>query len=119
MPFKDLEKYKDWRKKNRLHSNKWSKEYEQKCRKECEELIGNRCIICGSLNSICFHEIHGKKHPRHGCSIRHHSQDFIPICKRHHIALHLLIEAQKLGVFDKVLELLKKTMPHNPTSLDD
>ena len=97
---------KEWRKKNRIYYNTSRLKQEKKYREECEKLIGDKCIICES-SDVDFHEIHGKKHICSPCWIRHHSEDFIPLCGKHHKTLHGLIEAEKSGVLKKILELLK------------
>lgn len=97
----------NWRKNHRIQENERALKYDREVHKECKRLIGDRCIICNSLDTICFHEKHSKPHIKSANWIRKHPENFIPICRSHHSTLHRLIEAQNSGVLEKILELVK------------
>ena len=64
-------------------------------RKEIYQLLSNKCVICGRSfeeTILCFHEVHGKKHPRSEKKfleyILNHLEDFALMCRRCHGVLH-------------------------------
>jgi len=90
-------------------------------RNEVLKVIGSKCIIsdahCDSLERICFHEIHGEKHPKGKTGLRYmlkHKDDFVPLCSRHHILLHNYIELLKNQFFR---DLVSKMIDGKPQSL--
>jgi hypothetical protein len=99
-----------WRKKNRIHNNAMALKYDQEAHKECKRLIGDKCIVCNSSDTICFHEKHGKPHIKSANWIRKHPKKFIPLCRSHHSTLHRLIEAKNSKLLEKLLELVKLSM---------
>lgn len=66
-------------------------------RQKALDLIGSKCVICGSSERIVFHEIHGIPHLNNKDSTRaelryyiEHFQDFISLCQKHHTLIHYL-----------------------------
>lgn len=66
-------------------------------RQEALNLIGIKCLICGSTDRLCFHEIHGKPHLNKKDSTQaelryyiEHYKDFISLCQKHHSLIHYL-----------------------------
>ena len=90
--------------------------YYKQLRKQCKELIGNSCIICGSNKRLSFHEINGKKHMTHRSKdLKYyitHYQDFIPLCGKHHSMLHFIDNRVMKGLTKQqkniMLELILK-----------
>jgi hypothetical protein len=80
-----------WRAKN----PQYQRRYIRKIQLEVQRVIGKTCIICGLSRNIHYHEIYGRDHPRSELTKLHyilnHSQDFVPLCRRHHYVLHRLI----------------------------
>ena len=90
-----LKRAKKWRLKNLKHVKEHDKKYYQKNRerillrkekreialkRELNEQIGNTCIICGKIERLCFHEIHGKPHKKLGYRyILNHKENFTRI----------------------------------------
>lgn len=100
----------NWRRTHRVQENERALKYDREVHKECKRLIGDKCIICNSPYTICFHEKHGKPHIKSANWIRKHPENFIPICRSHHSTLHRLIEAKNSGLLEKLLELVKMSM---------
>lgn len=99
-----------WRRNHRTQENKRALDYNRKVYEECKRLIGDKCIICNSPDTICFHEKHGTPHIKSANWIRKHPENFIPLCRKHHAVLHRLIEAKNSGLLEKLLELVKLSM---------
>lgn len=92
---KVLENGQNWRDKNKIKKI---------------ELIGNKCIICGSKNYVDYHEIHGKKHTPSLLYYIKHFKDFIPLCRDCHKSLHGLMrlndeELNKILVYLKIFKI--------------
>lgn len=59
------------------------------------------CVICGGNDKrarlgVSFHEIHGKNHElsasrRKWAYIIEHHEDFVPLCREHHLLAHILM----------------------------
>ena len=111
---------KKWR-KNKYHNNsKWREIQKEKGRDNyfkdpeknitskkrertfLKQLIGNRCILCGSKKRLTFHEIHGKKHPLCSSYYRNHKEDFVSLCQRHHVTLHIFASIKDKEMFIKI-----------------
>lgn len=101
-------KNREWKTKNREKVNKTSKAYRIKRRTKVLTLIGKYCVLCGSTKKLCFHEIHGKKHPFKTTTdltyVENHPKDFRTMCLTCHTDLHYLFKTNPI----KVIELLKK-----------
>lgn len=52
-------------------------------------LVGKNCLLCSSRSNLVFHEIHGKRHEDYFPYILKHKEDFVTMCKRCHLSLHL------------------------------
>jgi hypothetical protein len=73
----------------------------EKLRQKLLSIIGSRCLICGTLENIHFHEIHGEPHDETNLwQTLKRPQDFVPLCFPHHKLIHFLATAQS----DKELE---------------
>lgn len=96
-----------WRRKNRNKENEYNRNFRKKRYVKARKLIGDTCIICGSKDKIKFHEIYGKSHYGYetSCYILNHKEDFIPLCRDCHRAIHQL--AGKQIKLKKLLELLR------------
>lgn len=70
----------------------------------CLKHIGSICVVCGSSEKICFHEIHGKRHEKDLSYVKNNSKDFIPLCSNHHNVLHMIQREAKN--IEKIRELL-------------
>jgi hypothetical protein len=66
-------------------------------------LIGKSCLICNSRSKLTFHEIHGKKHEETHLFVLIHKEDFVTLCKRCHLSLHLS-SADNLDMFLQLRE---------------
>ena len=65
----------------------------ERYRQKMIELIGDRCIICGSTEKLCFHEKYFRPHEHESVVyIIKHYKDFLPVCSRHHWLIHRLKE---------------------------
>lgn len=89
----------------------------KKIRTTVKKLIGDTCLVCGSTENICFHEIHGKNHSFDNFNklitydkiiayIVKNYQDFRPICRKHHYILHTIAEISNKKTFFELLSLL-------------
>lgn len=94
------ERYKNMKKKREKKKNKILR------------LIGNKCVNCESKTNLCFHEVHGKDHPRSSSYfaklnyIIQHYKDFAPLCRSCHNHLHILIRFCKNK--ENLILLIKK-----------
>lgn len=104
--------YKKNYQKRKKHQKKYDKNRYEERLKKLEELLGNKCVVCGYKESknfkrrrLYFHEIHGKKHSNSRQYIIEHYEDFVVICHSCHKAVHNI---SKLKVnLKKFLELVK------------
>lgn len=99
---------KDYRKRKKEHLNEYAKKLRKRKRKEIMKQIGDKCIVCGSSQKIRFHEIHGKEHhdySRYGYVLSH-IEDFVPMCRDCHRALHQLGEKVDIGEFLRLRSIL-------------
>ena len=78
------------------------------------EKIGNKCIICNSTKRLVFHEVNGKSHPLEKKPkfdyIMEHPEDFVTLCRGHHLALHFLASTnpiENMHGFFKLLIMLR------------
>ena len=100
----------------KLYMRKYHKNLRNSKRKIALKLIGDKCFICETVHNICFHERHGKRHKSSSednfAYILKHSQDFVPICNKHHRMVHELAKNLKLDpeCQNKALELAKELM---------
>lgn len=96
---------------NKIYRRKRYREF----REEAKKLVGNKCIICGFENRICFHEIYGKDHTFNGDwqkSLRYiikHHKDFVPLCRPCHTALHKLVREGSIKEFFRLVKILIKS----------
>jgi len=74
-----------------------------KLRQKVIELLGKSCVLCGSEYKVDYHEIHGKKHTCWNQYFIDHYKDFVPLCRKHHIALHRLEESKNPELAVKLL----------------
>lgn len=95
----------DHREQNKVTSRNWK----QKMRRKCLNLIGNKCQICNSIEKIRFHEIHGKKHETGTTYILKQYKDFVPLCLSCHNDIHRFIRKKQLSIMrlTEILEMLK------------
>ena len=96
-PEKVKESLKKWYRTHKEERRKIS----QNQRKLLENLIGSKCIVCGSNRFIQFHEIHNKKHPILFSYYFKHIKDFVPLCQRCHTTktrLNQLTEPQRTAL---------------------
>lgn len=98
-----LRRQRERSKLNREKNFQRNKEWYEKWRQIVYSLIGNSCFLCGSRDKIEFHEKNFRKHPNSLKYIAEHSEDFVPLCKRHHEAIHRLHSIS----LDEILYLLK------------
>lgn len=63
----------------------------QQERIQAKQLIGDKCIVCGTTINVHFHEKYGNHHenfqPKYYID---HYQDFIPLCYLHHLTIHVI-----------------------------
>lgn len=61
-----------------------------KARAKALKLIGDKCLICGSTERLCFHEIHGLNHNKDTEPYYYlkHPENFITLCYYHHKFIH-------------------------------
>ena len=88
----------------------YNKQRERNNRAEALKVFGDKCCLCGypdSAMKIALHEIHGRKH--NGC-VRYalaHREDFVPLCRADHSAVHRFMMLFGLEWKD-ILELKEK-----------
>jgi len=111
---KIMEKSREYRKTkayqlNREKRRKHALELNNKNKKAIIKLLGTKCCFCESEEMICYHEIHGKPHPKNLSYIRNHPEDFIAMCHHCHCALHHLLHSKNLNIetFMKMLIALR------------
>ena len=88
----------------RLRNPDWYRNNLKKAKDFLFSKLGHKCVICGKSNhQIVFHEIHGKPHKTltYNQAVEHW-QDFIPLCRNCHHALHRYIRYK-----EKIDELSK------------
>lgn len=101
---------KSWKQKI-CGSRECQKEIRKREWEKVRALFDLKCIICGSDLKVQLHEVHGKDHSKLFFSyIRKHKEDFVPLCRKCHQAIHLLskrkINKEELW---RLLRLLKET----------
>lgn len=113
---------KEWRDSHKEHIKIHGKEYRYKL---CREYVNKikqlfptlTCTICGkqdnqSILGVSFHEIHGHRHEYHSIFkfryIIAHYQDFVPICKAHHVKIHNLM--RKDYAWNEIVDLLESQL---------
>lgn len=107
--YKDLpkmQKYKREQERERRKNPelvKRRKDARLKLRQKVIELLGKSCVLCGSEYKVDYHEIHGKKHTCWNQYFIDHYKDFVPLCRKHHIALHRLEESKNPELAVKLL----------------
>jgi hypothetical protein len=63
--------------------------WKDKCKLSVQQILGIRCILCGSTRGrMEYHEIHGKPHTGGFAYILKHIQDFVPLCWKCHRTIH-------------------------------
>lgn len=97
----------DWRKKNPEKCRETCRNNSRKYKGQIEEILGTKCVVCGSRDKIECHEIYGKKHPTNSIYILNHIEDFVCLCHWCHSFVHHLIIAKK-NVKDLNLEELSE-----------
>jgi len=118
---KNLLRYKKWRElhkdRRRTTREKWNDKYLSVIIKK----IGNACFLCGTAKQIEFHEIHGKRHKNSLKFISEHTEDFIPLCKRHHEAIHRLSKIPIQKTLKALWEIQKGCIDkkHTPKDADE
>jgi hypothetical protein len=72
------------------------------------KLIGDKCVICGSIKHLCFHEIHGIPHKNtQSYFYLKHPENFVTLCNLHHKLIHMLGEMSYKEAF-KILLLVEQ-----------
>lgn len=112
---KMLAKRREYYYKNKEKARKYGREYSKKLKKELVKLLGSKCIVCSSQKLVCFHEIHGKKHPLNYSYVKNHIEDFVCLCYRCHKTVHQI--ANNIEKIEKYLRLAKKIMAENQKGL--
>jgi hypothetical protein len=81
--------------------------YRKKCKQKNLVLIGDKCLVCGTELSICYHEKHGKRHNENTQPFYYlkNPDKFIPLCYKHHKIVHELAEIDNLSLI-KILALV-------------
>jgi len=104
-----------WKDKPKKRQTKKQKNYKAKKtysenRQKLLNLIGDKCLICGSTKRLIFHEINGKNHLTNGTSAFiyyfDHYKDFITLCYFHHKFLHQFAECRNWGLFQLLVSKL-------------
>jgi hypothetical protein len=105
---KHLDNGHDYYKKNKekILEQKRLKDIEFK-RKLCE-LVGDKCVICGSTKRLCYHEIHGKPHPSRKYVLDHY-KDFVALCSGCHVGLHRFLRRGKINI-ELLVQLLRNIL---------
>lgn len=98
----------------RKHMREYMNEYYRKEKEGIFDLIGRKCVVCGSTDRINFHEIHGKDHSKNSNwqdfkYYKEHPEDFVPLCYKHHKSLHALFDLKEEQI-KKFIDLLKLRM---------
>ena len=81
---------------------------------QIKKVLGNKCVVCQTEQTLLFHEVNGNSHDlntknRLYSYILSHLNDFVPICRKHHLLLHHLARSLKsASEQEKFVELLKK-----------
>jgi len=117
----DKRTYKDRKSKNPEKFLKQRREYMsryiQELRRRIENLIGNKCILCGENKKLCFHEIYGKNHyiickSYSNCTtlkyILKNIKDFVPLCRQCHKCLHLYKKIKNTKKFKELEQILSE-----------
>lgn len=110
--YKDLPKMRKYkREQERIRRQnpdivKNEKKHRLKLRQKVIELLGKSCALCGSEYKVDYHEIHGKRHTRWNQYFIDHYKDFVPLCRKHHLALHRLADSENLNLTERLLKLL-------------
>lgn len=113
---KRMERYNSNLEENRKYNRAWGKQHTINAKKQIEELFGNKCFFCGSLetdgrkNRHNLHEIHGMKHldleSKKGLEyLEEHKEDFRALCSFCHTGTHFLM---KFGYLWEEIEILIK-----------
>lgn len=109
MKQKILDYQKTYRETHRDKIRKQQRDYWNRKRKEVEQLLGDKCIICDSNKHLQYHEVHGKSHPfsRSGMNyILKHPEDFVPLCGWCHKMIHQI--ARNTDKLNEILEIVRK-----------
>lgn len=100
----------NWRKQNLDKVKEYMKRTNLRARFRAETTNGNKCVICGKVERIIFHEIHGKKHPANpACRYKYllsHPEDFVPLCFPHHEAIHRFAKIKNNKTAQKLVKLI-------------
>lgn len=101
--------------KRKEHIKQNAIEYKHKKRELALKFIGDRCFICNTSEHLEFHEKHGQPHETRERYYLEHYKDFIPLCRFHHKAIHLLSEASEVEMIKAlwIIELLRSTNKRN------
>ena len=94
---KYLDRCHDQYSKNKIKILEQHKLKDMEFKKKLGELLGLKCVICGSTHRISYHEIHGNPHKPRKYVLEHY-QDFIPLCSGCHVGLHRFIRRGKINV---------------------
>lgn len=73
-----------------------AKERSKKQMMKIRNVLGDKCVFCGSKENICYHEIYGKKHVTSKQYILEHLEDFVPLCYGCHRGTHFCMKQLKL-----------------------
>jgi len=103
---KCLSRCKKWAQSHTGQRKKTREKWNEKYLSLITEKLGNTCFLCGIIaeRRVDYHEIHGKPHKYSLKFIAEHTEDFVPLCKRHHEAIHRLLSIP----MEKTLMLLSK-----------
>ena len=79
---------KQYRKKNRESIRQRNREYVKKLKRQIDQILGTKCVICGSTERLRCHEIYGKPHIYNLYYVINHSEDFVRMCEFCHKFVH-------------------------------
>lgn len=111
---KHIQYCREYSRKNREKLRQKEREKKEKLWVGIKKEFKMECTLCNAIDRdmryICFHEIHGRKHPKGGISklryILEHKQDFTCLCFRCHRAIHILARGKPKKAI-KLVELIK------------
>lgn len=82
------------------------REWTQKCKLQVQQILGSKCVLCGSTKGrIEYHEIHGKPHTESFSYILKHIKDFVPLCWKCHRTIHFF---SRMKDKEKAKELIEE-----------